>query len=513
TLAKSNINWNKMWLAVCNVMNTALTNTQEGIRAVYEWLIMLVEQFFKTGDWVLERALENLKRAKSSARVVKGRAGHRLEVIADRLAAKMTRKDTDDGGRHPKDGPARQWSKKIKTILKESERKVEEVMQNEFVQGVGQKLHEKLETLQSSPTGQKVGQKLHKKLEKFQSTSVTRITSRIGARSFRANVSPVFGVARPIPTWSHGITPKTLGCTGRSFHASFPSLRERPPTGGGSNWGDLMPSAPRNGGGSIAVLGGGYYIAHLETVPMTGRRRFIDVSVRQEEKMAKEAYKQVMSMPSTHCSESSNLGDLNKAILPIFSKYCSLLDLDWEFHVIDSDEKNAFVMPGGKVFVFTGILPIAQNEDGLATVLGHEIAHQLARHSAEKLSFTKVALFLGVMISLVFDPSLMMQRLIMDLGMMLPFSRKCETEADQIGLQLMAQACFDPRESIKMWGRMHAQERGPSIGFLNTHPTSKNRIVKLEEWMPEALDTWHKSDCATTNAYAQMFNRSKLASW
>jgi predicted Zn-dependent protease len=95
----------------------------------------------------------------------------------------------------------------------------------------------------------------------------------------------------------------------------------------------------------------------------------------------------------------------------------------------------------------------------------------------------------------------------------LPFSRKCEIEADQIGLQLIAQACFDPRESINMWARMASQERGPSLAFLNTHPASKDRIRKLEKWMPEALDTYHKSDCATTNAWADMFNKSKLAYW
>ncbi|KAG0337454.1 hypothetical protein BG004_007630, partial [Podila humilis] len=95
----------------------------------------------------------------------------------------------------------------------------------------------------------------------------------------------------------------------------------------------------------------------------------------------------------------------------------------------------------------------------------------------------------------------------------LPFSRKCETEADQIGLQLMAQACFDPRESTRMWSRMHHTESGPSLSFLNTHPASKDRVSKLESWMPEAMNTWHTSDCATTNAYADMFNKVRHASW
>ncbi|KAI8606657.1 peptidase family M48-domain-containing protein [Dissophora ornata] len=267
-------------------------------------------------------------------------------------------------------------------------------------------------------------------------------------------------------------------------------------------------------GGVVAVGAGGYYVTHLETVPMTGRRRFMDVTPQQEEMMAKEAYKQVMSefghkmLPSNH-PYTKYVERIAWRII----KAAGMENLDWEFHVIQSDEKNAFVLPGGKVFVFTGILPIAGNEDGLATVLGHEIAHQLARHSAEKLSFAKIAMFIGVIVAVVFDPSWSMQRIMMELGMMLPFSRKCETEADQIGLLLVAQACFDPRESIQMWARMASQEKGLSLAFLNTHPASKDRIHKLEQWMPEAMDTYNKSDCETTNAWADMFNKAKLASW
>ncbi|KAG0036397.1 hypothetical protein BGZ82_004267 [Podila clonocystis] len=346
-----------------------------------------------------------------------------------------------------------------------------------------------------------------------------------------------------------------MGAT-RSFQSSS-SIAKNPPS---SSWGDMIPSprqpssssenpiskiilsrpqykrfgqgpnsSPSGGGGSPAIFydkrfqviggvvtvgAGGYYVTHLETVPMTGRRRFMDVSIKQEEMMSKEAYNQVMHqyhnkiLPQNHAYTQ-----YVKRVAGRIVQAAGMQDLDWEFHVIASDEKNAFVLPGGKVFVFTGILPIAENENGLATVLGHEIAHQLARHSAEKLSFTKIALFLGVIVSLVFDPSWSMQRVMMELGMMLPFSRKCETEADQIGLQLMAQACFDPRESTRMWARMHQTESGPSFSFLNTHPASKDRATKLEQWMPEAMNTWHTSDCATTNAYADMFNKFRHASW
>ncbi|GJJ75869.1 metalloendopeptidase OMA1, mitochondrial [Entomortierella parvispora] len=366
-----------------------------------------------------------------------------------------------------------------------------------------------------------------------------------GRASLTARLFSPACISRTLPT--------TTTTSARSIHVSSVNARNPP----SSSWGDMIPRpqppsssnsdsiskiilrpqykrfGQNNGqgkggrgmpifydrryqviGGVVTVGAGGYYVTHLETVPMTGRRRFMDVSKAQEEMMAKEAYNQVMHeyrnqmLPANHAYTQ-----YVKRVAGRIIKAAGMQDLDWEFHVIHSDEKNAFVLPGGKVFVFTGILPIAENENGLATVLGHEIAHQLARHSAEKLSFTKIALFVGAIVAIVFDPSYTSQRVLMELGMMLPFSRKCETEADQIGLQLIAQACFDPRESTKMWTRMSNQEKGLSFAFLNTHPASKDRVVKLEQWMPEAMETWHKSDCATTNAYADMFNKAKLAYW
>ncbi|KAF9286835.1 hypothetical protein BGZ88_008866 [Linnemannia elongata] len=371
---------------------------------------------------------------------------------------------------------------------------------------------------------------------------------RSGAMRF-----PVMGTTIVQSTHTASTTTKTASAAAaacsRGFHSTLPG-RNRPSSG----WGDLIPQPQRpssdtnnplskiltrtspqykrfgqnsgsdgrgRGGGRVPIffdrryqIVGGVVTVGAGGVPMTGRTRFMDVSVKQEESMAKEAYKQVMRQYQNQMLPDNHAYTLYvKRVAARIIKAAGMENLDWEFHVINSNEKNAFVLPGGKVFVFTGILPIAENENGLATVLGHEIAHQLARHSAEKLSFTKVALFLGLMFSVIFDPSYSVQRIVMDLGMMLPFSRKCETEADKIGLQLMAQACFDPRESTRMWTRMSNSERGPSLAFLNTHPASKDRVSNLEKWMPEAMDTWNKSDCATTNAYADMFNRVKLAYW
>ncbi|KAI8994895.1 peptidase M48 [Pilobolus umbonatus] len=198
--------------------------------------------------------------------------------------------------------------------------------------------------------------------------------------------------------------------------------------------------------------------------------------------MAIQAYQEVMSvyggriLPYRH-----PYTQFVKRVGERLVKVSGMENIKWEFYVVDSPEKNAFVLPGGKVFVFTGILPIVQNEDGMAAVLGHEISHQLARHSAEKLSFAKILLVLRLTLALFgVDPSFF-SNLSMDLLMMKPFSRKCEIEADDIGLQLMAQACFDPREAINVWRRMETMNDVNVPQFINTHPSHKNRIEYLQK--------------------------------
>jgi len=186
-------------------------------------------------------------------------------------------------------------------------------------------------------------------------------------------------------------------------------------------------------------------------------------------------------------------------------------DVEWEVYVISDDNtKNAFVLPGGKIFVFTGILPVCKNDDGLASVLGHEVAHQVARHSAERLSYAKVLFALGYTLELLgLDVGL--SRLILTFLLQLPNSRKAESEADYIGVRLMAKACFDPRETTRMWTRMSESEKGGSLGgsasidFLSTHPANKKRIKNLEQWMPEALDIRAASPCGDTTSQYEMF--------
>jgi predicted Zn-dependent protease len=180
------------------------------------------------------------------------------------------------------------------------------------------------------------------------------------------------------------------------------------------------------------------------------------------------------------------------------SRIAAVTDLkyQWEFKLIADDKQaNAFALPGGKVAVYTGILPITRDEDGLAAVLGHEIGHVVARHGGERLSqqmgvqtVTQVAA--GMASSNPATVQLVAAALGAgaQYGVLLPWSRQQESEADHIGIILMAKAGYDPHASVELWKRMQAAATGqrPSE-WLSTHPSEATRIQQLERWMPEAM--------------------------
>lgn len=169
---------------------------------------------------------------------------------------------------------------------------------------------------------------------------------------------------------------------------------------------------------------------------------------------------------------------------------------DWEFVLIEDDETaNAFCMPGGKIAVYTGILPIAEDETGLAVVVGHEVAHALANHGGERMSQLMVAELGGLALSRAIEEKPEeTQNLLMlaygvgaQIGVLLPYSRKHESEADRIGLILMAQAGYDPHAAIPFWQRMN-EEGGPRPPeFLSTHPSPDTRTEDLARLLPEAM--------------------------
>jgi predicted Zn-dependent protease len=170
------------------------------------------------------------------------------------------------------------------------------------------------------------------------------------------------------------------------------------------------------------------------------------------------------------------------------------------------------VIPGGKVFVFSGLLPITRTEDGLATVLGHEIAHNLARHQAEQMS--RAAYMMGPLqiVFLILDYSgftyglgRLLGTYLLDLGISRPASRIQESEADYIGLMMMARSCYDPRAAVGVWKRMEAADKNKIPEWLSTHPSNENRVSRITEWLPRAEEARSESDCAAMLAYNQEF--------
>jgi metalloendopeptidase OMA1, mitochondrial len=180
---------------------------------------------------------------------------------------------------------------------------------------------------------------------------------------------------------------------------------------------------------------------------------------------------------------------------------------DWEYNVIEDDDKiNAFALPGGKIAVYTGILAIAETDAGLATVMGHEVAHATARHGGERISAGILAQLGAVGLNVALkdkDPSVISAvntafGLGVTVGGILPFSRKQESEADRIGLVYMAKAGYDPRESVYFWKRMENANKGKPNPpeFISTHPSYGTRVNNLKKWMPEALDIYNNSNKA-----------------
>ncbi|KAI1611429.1 peptidase family M48-domain-containing protein [Exophiala viscosa] len=269
----------------------------------------------------------------------------------------------------------------------------------------------------------------------------------------------------------------------------------------------------RNYRGVVMTFGAGgvvFYVYNLEKVPVTNRRRFNIFSPEAEKEVAGSSneYKQQLEeyrgkiLPPNHQKVKIVTRVVNR-LLPTTG---GLAGDDWEINVIDAPEiQNAFVMPGGKVFVFTGILAICQNEDGVATVLGHEIAHNVAHHVAERISGQIWAYAFAFGVSLFFDWSGGLSNQIAQLLLSLPNSRTQEEEADHIGLLMMAEACYDPRQAVAFWERMAKAEKVTQLEFLSTHPSTYNRIDHIKQWLPQALDRYNEKDCSITSQYAKDF--------
>lgn len=252
---------------------------------------------------------------------------------------------------------------------------------------------------------------------------------------------------------------------------------------------------------AVAVLVSAGLIA-CTSAPGTGRSQLLLVSPAEEAQMGLRAFQQIKRQTPevTRGRDAAMLQRVGQRI----SRVAPLPNARWEFVLFKSDQPNAFALPGGKVGLYTGILPITKNEAGMATVVGHEIAHAVARHGAERMSHGLLVQLGGIGLSAALgDQTGATRDLVLQaygvgsqLGVMLPYSRTQELEADELGLLYMAQAGYDPREAIAFWKRFAAYNAGRGGAppeFLSTHPLDQRRIAQLEQMMPLAVAEYERA--------------------
>lgn len=246
-------------------------------------------------------------------------------------------------------------------------------------------------------------------------------------------------------------------------------------------------------------------VASCDTVPITGRTQVSLVPDSSLNSASFDAYREfkTKNKPATNPQQIQMVQNVGSKIQQAVTRYFSqqgqssrLNGFEWEFTLVESPEVNAFCMPGGKVGVYTGILPVAQTEDGLAVVIGHEIAHAVARHSNERVSQALLAQAGGALLAQgVGGQSEAVQAVVSQayglgaqVGVLLPYSRVQETEADRLGTIFMAMAGYDPNAAVAFWKRMSAQKNGKTtMEFLSTHPSDETRMRNLAAVIPEAM--------------------------
>ncbi|KRG70911.1 M48 family metallopeptidase [Pseudoxanthomonas dokdonensis] len=298
------------------------------------------------------------------------------------------------------------------------------------------------------------------------------------------------------------------------------------------NSGYRRSSAPRRRGGFnprwIILLGFAgyaafYWFSNRVEDPYTGEKVLIDSSIdlEQEKALGLQAYEEILSQEPPLDPNS----EVARQIRGIAQRLVNKVDVveealaaehglpanhfsrsfDWDVNVIQSEQANAFCLPGGKMAVYTGLIPVAQNADAMAVVMGHEIAHALLRHGAQRMSqqkLTQIGQMAGAMSGM--DPQ--QQQMVMaamGYGYLLPYARAHETQADEVGLMLAAAACFDPQQAVPLWQRMGEASGGQAPPeFSSTHPNPGTRIQNLTNLMPKAMQYRQKfcSDAPASGA-------------
>jgi predicted Zn-dependent protease len=254
----------------------------------------------------------------------------------------------------------------------------------------------------------------------------------------------------------------------------------------------------------LLVITGPVFIGCAE-VPITQRGSLHLVPESELMTMSLKEYRQVIDKNKLSADENkvrmvrkvgNKIAKAAEAFLADMGREDQIRNYRWEFNLIQDDKVvNAWVMPGGKAAVYTGILPYTKDENGLAVVLGHEVGHAIAEHGNERMSQALLANMGAVALSAALAQKASQTRELFmtvygvgtNVGVLLPYSRLQESEADRIGLMLMARAGYDPRAAVPFWERMNREEKARAPEFLSTHPAPSTRIADIERYIPDAM--------------------------
>jgi len=250
----------------------------------------------------------------------------------------------------------------------------------------------------------------------------------------------------------------------------------------------------------LALLIPVFLFLSCQTVPITERRQLILVPEGTELELGATTYQDILS--ESQLSTDTKVVNRIRTIGQRIARVTGKSDYEWEFNLIGNDKTvNAFCLPGGKVAVYTGIMKLASTDAELATIMGHEIAHAVARHGAERMTQLLLVELGGIALDEALkkkkEKTIELTKIAYGVGTQLlyvfPYSRTHENEADHLGLIFMAKAGYDPHAAVDFWKKMHKEFAGKEPPeFLSTHPTSKHRISNLEELLPEALKYYNE---------------------
>jgi predicted Zn-dependent protease len=260
---------------------------------------------------------------------------------------------------------------------------------------------------------------------------------------------------------------------------------------------------------ALIVMAAQYFMSDKYVNPETGRAARVALSEGQEAALGLQSYREVLSQ-SRVISSGPEVDMVHRVAERLAAATGDAgKKFEWRVSVVQDRQANAFCLPGGKMVVFTGILPIAQNDPGLATVLGHEMAHATSRHGSQRLLHSKLTqtFMAGAQSSMALsDMDYQSKQAVMaavgagaQYGVLFPFSREHEVEADIVGLHYMARAGYDPHEAIGFWQRMSEASSGQPPEFASTHPSHGTRIERLKQEMPSAVEDFKRANGARLN--------------